>query len=183
MKKFFSRALAVLAIGACALCLPVGAGAQGMGAETQVLDNMWSGFLETNSVYHFSLQKPDLDKLYFGTYIFNGTYPPRLLWESLSNPPDPAVLERIEQLKAKEEMRQVVAEETSDPEAWWEWVDSLPVESEIALSQKTALEWLEGYADLPKEQRAMINNNLLWIDVEHLKKPSPSRVIDALDRP
>lgn len=81
---------------------------------------------------------------------------------------DPDVVAYIEYMKEDPKIRQAVQEEAPDPEAWWRWFDSMPVETARFMNQKEAMKWLEKFATVPKEDRSYFSYNLLRLDVEEL---------------
>lgn len=81
---------------------------------------------------------------------------------------DPAVIAYIEKMKNDPLVQQAVQEEAPSPEGWWRWIESLPVETAHYMSQKNALEWLEQYMTVPKEERGYFSYNLLRPDFSEL---------------
>ncbi|WP_160642185.1 MULTISPECIES: hypothetical protein [unclassified Neglectibacter] len=85
---------------------------------------------------------------------------------------NPDVVAYIKRMKEDPKIQQAVQEEAPDPEAWWQWFDSMPVETARFMSQKEAMEWLEKFATIPKEERSYLSYNLLRLDVKELMDPA-----------
>ncbi len=93
--------------------------------------------------------------------ILGGVAPARELAHSFTFVPDPGAAGRVEQMKNNKKLREVIEQESADPEAWWEWVESLPVDSDITLDQEEVLEWLEVYSKCTPEERASFSRNFI----------------------
>lgn len=100
--------------------------------------------------------------------VFEGVETVREIHFNVTYVEDPDVVAYIEHMKADPKIRQAVQEEAPDPEAWWRWFDSMPVETARFMNQKEAMEWLEKFATVPKEDRGNFSYNLLRLDVEEL---------------
>ena len=85
---------------------------------------------------------------------------------------DPDVVAYIERMKKNPKIQQTVQEEATDPEAWWRWFDSMPVETARFMNQKEAMEWLERFSTIPREERSYLSYNLLRLDVKELMAPT-----------
>lgn len=115
-------------------------------------------------------------------FVSNGASRLRLLFYDVTNEITPEAAAYVERMRNDPAILEAVAEAV-DSRVWWGWFDTLPVDHEIRISQKTALEWLEDYAALTEEERQAVqkyvNNNPLrfaFVDPD-----APSIIFDAPD--